>query len=323
MIDVISAVTADPIAMREAYAETLLHLAEENPRVVDLEADLGASVSMNGFARCFPDRFFDMGIQEQNMVSTAAGMAAVGLIPFAHSFGSFITRRACDQIYLSAGYAKCPVKLVGSDPGVCGALNGGTHQSNEDIALMRSVPNIVIVEPADTVSLQWTLINAANDDRLFYIRLQRAENVRLYQDGKTFAFGRANLLRPGCDVTLMCLGSLMADETLKAAEMLRNEGIEARVLDMFTVKPLDTEAVLAAARETGAIVAVENHSIIGGLGSAVAETLAEAGAGVPFARIGIRDRVGEVGTSAELRTVMGMTSADIYAAAKNAISQKR
>ncbi|MGI6174703.1 MAG: transketolase family protein [Christensenellales bacterium] len=313
----------DPVEMKAAYADIMIELAEKNPQVVDVEADLANTLNMNKFKKRFPNRFFDIGVAEQSLSSISAGLSVVGKIPFAHSFACFASRRMCDQNYLSIAYAKTNVKIVGSDPAISGAMNGGTHQANEDLAIMRSIPNITIVEPSDITMLKWAINHAADTYGVFYIRVQRAENIVVYEEGSTFEIGKANLIREGKDVTLIVAGSLMMDESLKAAALLEKDGISARIVDMFTIKPIDADCILRCAQETGAIVTVENHNIIGGLGSAVAEVLAENGACAALKRIGVPDRVGEVGTSSELKVVMGMRAEDIADAAKLVISKKK
>lgn len=313
----------DPIEMRAAYAETLIELAETNKDICVLEADLSGSVGTKKFKEKYPDRYINVGIAEQSLACVAAGMSVVGRIPFAHTFACFASRRACDQNYISVAYAQTNAKIVGSDPGIVSAQNGGTHQALEDINIMRAIPNMTIIEPSDRVMLKWAIKKAAATYGPFYIRLQRADNIIVYEEGSEFELGKANIIKDGTDVTLIGLGSTMIEECYKAAELLEKDGISTRIVDMFTVKPLDVDCILKCANETGAIVTVENHTIIGGLGSAVAEVLAENGAYVPFSRIGIRDRVGEVGTVAELKVVMKMTKEDIAAAAKEAVSKKK
>ena len=313
----------DPIEMKAAYCDAMIELASRNDKVVDMEADLAGCLSMAKFGEKYPDRYFNIGIMEQSLSSVAAGLSLTGKIVFAHTFGCFATRRMCDQNYLSVAYAKANVKIVGSDPGIAAALNGGTHQANEDINIMRAIPGITIFDPSDSVMLKWAINKAAETYGVFYMRVQRAENMTIYEPGSEFEIGKANLLKEGSDVTLFAAGPIMVAETLKAAKLLEADGIKARVVDMFCIKPIDAECIIKCANETGAVVTVENHNIIGGLGSAVAEVLSENSCFVPFKRIGIPDRIGEVGTSADLRKVMGMTDKDIADAAKRLISMKK
>ena len=320
MIKIVKEVGRDSVEMKVAYADFMLELGEKNPLVVDLEADLAVCLNMRKFNERFPGRYYNIGIAEQSLSSIAAGMSGTGLIPFAHSFACFASRRMCDQNYISCGFADCNVKIVGSDPGIAAGINGGTHQANEDIAIMRSIPRITIVEPCDTVMLKWVLNKAAATEGMFYIRVQRSENIRVYEEGSEFELGKANMLKDGKDVSIITSGSLMIEESLKAADILANEGINARVIDMFTIKPIDTDCIIKCAKETEAIVTVENHNIIGGLGSAVAETLAEQNQVVPFTRIGIPDRIGEVGSPDELKNVMKMRAVDIASAVKRLLN---
>jgi transketolase len=323
MIKLAKSVEKDSLEMKAAYAQIMIELGEKNEKVVDVEADLANCLNMGKFKAKFPNRYFDIGIAEQSLSSIAAGLAVMGKIPFAHTFACFASRRMCDQNFISCGYAKANVKIVGSDPAISGALNGGTHQANEDLAIMRAIPNITIIEPSDCVSLRWALNKAAETEGMFYIRVQRSENVTIYEEGSEFEISKANVLREGTDVTLIGSGSLMLAETIKAAELLAAEGISARVVDILTIKPIDVDCVLKCAKETGAIVTVENHTIVGGMGGAVAETLARNFSLVPMASIGVPDRHGEVGVSSELKVVMKMTKEDIAAAAKKVIAAKK
>ncbi|MFV0363469.1 MAG: transketolase family protein [Suipraeoptans sp.] len=306
-----------------AYMEALVNEAKINKKIVDVEADLANCINGPMFKEAFPDRFFDIGIAEQSLSTISAGLSAVGKIPFAHSFACFASRRACDQNYISCAYAKNNVKLVGSDPAISAGENGGTHQANEDIAIMRPIADITIIEPSDAAMMKWAVKEAANTEGFFYIRVQRKDNVSIYEEGSTFVVGKANTIREGSDVTLIAEGSTMLITCLEAAKALEKQGISARVVDMFTIKPIDKECIIKCVNETGAIVTAENHTIVGGLGSAVAEVMVEEGALAPMKRIGIPDRFGEVGQPDELQKTMKMTSEDIVAAAKSVISLKK
>jgi transketolase len=250
-------------------------------------------------------------------------MSAVGMIPFCHTFAVFASRRMCDQNYISCAYAKNNVKIVASAPGISSGENGGTHHANEDIALVRPITDITIMEPADSAAMRWAVKNAAENFGVYYIRAERYGQKRIYADDAEFKIGQANVIREGNDVTLIAEGNLMLDASLKAAELLAAEGISARVVDIFTIKPIDVDTIVKCANETGAIVTVENHSITGGLGSAVAEVLVDQFCAVPMKRIGVPNRFGEVGQVADLQKVMHMTPEDIAAAAKTAISGKK
>lgn len=307
--------------MRAVYAETLAALADEGKDVVVVEADLMKATGTGAFAKRHPGRAVNVGVAEANLVGVASGLSAGGKIPFAATFGCFASRRAYDQFFLSANYARLNVKLVGTDPGVTAALNGGTHMPLEDLALMRAVPKLAIVEPSDPVSLAALIRIAAEKEGCFYIRLQRKPAPALYPEGERFELGKAKRLREAKagskSVALLALGALMVGEAKKAAELLAAKGVEAEVLDMLSLAPIDAEAVLAAARKTGRVVTCENHRVTGGLGSAVAELLAEAGVPARLARIGAgADEFGEVGPQDYLAERFRLTAPHIAAAAE-------
>lgn len=306
--------------MRAVFAKVLADMAEKDSRVIYMDCDLMNSIGMAKYWKEHPERAINCGIQEANMIGAAAGMSATGLIPFTHTFGTFASRRVMDQVFVSAAYAKLNVKMIGSDPGITATLNGGTHMPLEDIGMMRCVPEITIVEPADSIMLEDMLRQAKDTYGVFYIRLSRKVSEKIYKDGSTFEIGKAAKLRDGKDATIFSTGICVA-ESLKAAEMLAAEGIDAAVSNMFTIKPIDKEAIIEAAKTTGAIVTAENHNIINGLGSAVAEVLAE-NCCCPLERIGAKDRFGEVGDMNYLKKAMGMTAEDIAAAVKKAIARK-
>jgi transketolase len=288
--------------------------------VVSLDADLMKSMGMIPFLKKYPDRTFNCGVQEANMIGVAAGMSATGKIPFAHTFGPFATRRCYDQVFISAAYADLNVRIIGSDPGITAAYNGGTHMPFEDMGIMRNIPNITILEPTDGVMLADLLRQVKNLYGVFYIRLLRKEPMRIYEEGSTFEIGKGAILRDGKDVTLIASGYLVS-ETLKAADMLKVQGISARVVNIFTWKPIDTELIVKCATETGAIVTVENHNVINGLGSAVAEVLVE-NTPVPMERIGNQDRFGQVGPVDYLQQAYEMAAEDIVKKVHKAIVRK-
>lgn len=254
------------------------------------------------------------------MIGVAAGLSARGYVPFTHTFGPFASRRACDQIYMSCAYAKQNVKVVGSDPGVTAALNGGTHMPFEDMGIMSTIPEMTVVEPCDAVSIEQVIRAAKETDGTWYIRLHRKAAPVIYEEGTDFTVGKANLLRDGKDVTIIAMGYCVA-EAMKAAETLEAEGISARVLDMWCLKPLDEDAVIAAAKETGAVVTAENHNVINGLGAAVASTLAK-NYPAPVEMVGVQDEFGEVGPVNYLAERFKLTAEEIAAKAKIAISRK-
>ncbi|MGO8695191.1 MAG: transketolase family protein [Rectinemataceae bacterium] len=302
--------------MRAVYAETLIDLARHNPDIVVLEADLMKATGTAPFAKAFPDRAIDCGVAEANMVGVASGLSAAGKIPFAATFACFAGRRDYDQFFLSANYARLNVKLVGTDPGVTAKFNGGTHMPFEDLALMRVVPGLTVVEPSDPTSLEKLVRLSAEHAGCVYIRMQRTPAAVLYDAAEIFAFGKAKVLREGGDAVIFALGSVMVNEALAAAESLASEGIAAAVVDMLSLKPLDLECVLRYARATGRVVTCENAQASGALGSAVAESLLEAGVAARFARIGVKDEFGEVGTLDYLMERYGLTAKHIVAAVK-------
>lgn len=312
--------TKDTKQMRAYYSEGIVSMIEAGKPVVALDADLMRAVGLLPYQKDHPDRIYDCGIAEANMVGVAAGLSAEGFVPFTHSFAAFASRRAFDQTYMSGAYARLNVKVVGSDPGVGSALNGGTHQANEDLALMTAIPNMTVVEPSDPAMLVNVLPQIADTYGMFYLRLFRLEAKKLYEMGSEFEIGKAVQLREGRDATIIACGLEVA-EAIEAAKLLEAEGIFVRVLDMFTVKPVDREAVLAAARETGAIVTAENHNVVGGLGAAVARVVCEE-CPVPMGRIGIQDVFGEVGFTPLLMERFGLTAESIAAEVKRVIAKK-
>jgi len=306
--------------MRNVMCATLVELAAKNPDIVAMDADTLGSSGLKPFKKAYPDRYIDCGIQEANMIGTAAGMSAVGKIPFVHSFGPFVSRRVYDQVFLSCAYAKLNVKIIGSDPGVTAAYNGGTHMPFEDMGILRVMPEITLVEPSDPVQLGALVPQIAENYGTVYIRLKRKNPIAIYDKGSEFKLGKAAVVRPGKDVTIFASGIMVA-QALKAAVTLAAEGIDARVIDMFTWKPLDAECVAAAAAETGAIVTAENHNILCGLGSAVSEVVCATNP-CPVERVGIPDIFGEVGTEPWLTEHFNLTPEAIIAAAKKAIARK-
>ncbi|MCD8140021.1 MAG: hypothetical protein LUE17_09645 [Planctomycetaceae bacterium] len=310
--------------MSATYGATLIDLIQRNSKVVDVESDLGRAILgpeiLKTLKTDYPRQMVDCGIQEANMIGVAAGLSAVGRIPFTHTFAAFASRRIADQVFVSGCYSRANIRVVGTDPGVTAAFNGGTHMPFEDIGIFRSFPGMTILDPSDNTMLAWLLEEVANNPGMYYIRLFRKTPFRIYEAGTRFKLGRAVRLREGSAVTIIAEGVMVA-EALRAAARLTEEGIAARVLDMFTIKPLDAEAVIQAARETGALVTAENHSRLGGLGSAVAEVLAT-GVYAPLEMVGVRDRFGEVGPMDFLMKRFGLTADDIAAAAKRAIARK-
>lgn len=310
------------VELRKVFCDTLLELAREDPRICLLDADLMNAAGTKPFRAAYPERTFDCGVQEANMIGVAAGLSATGFVPFAHTFSVFAARRACDQIFLSCLYAKQNVKIVGSDPGITAALNGGTHMPFEDIGILRTMPEITIVEPADAVAVAALTRLAAAMNGCWYIRLTRKGAPSVYCANTTFQIGKANLLLDGSDATIIAMGYCVA-QALRAAELLQQEGLHVRVLDMFCVKPLDRDAVLQAAIQTGAIVTAENHNILNGLGSAVADVLCEQDHPVALERVGIPDCFGEVGQTDALAQRFHLTAEDIAQKVRKAIARKK
>ncbi len=307
--------------MRAAYADTLIELATTNRDIVVLEADLMRATGTGSFQKLFPDRLVNVGVAEANMVGVASGLSATGKIPFASTFACFASRRVFDQFFLSANYARLNVKLVGTDPGVTAAYNGGTHMPFEDLGLMRTIPGLTIVEPSDPASCAAFVRLAAAMYGCVYLRLPRKAAAFLYPAGEKFEFGRAKRLKEGKDLVFAALGSLMVGECLKAAQVLAGEGVEAGVVDVLCLKPLDEVTILTAAKATGRIISAENHQVMGGLGSAIAELLAEHRFGGGFKRIGIRDEFGEVGTQDYLVKRFGLGAPDLADAARKLMKE--
>lgn len=320
MIKLASNHEVETVEMRKAFVETLIQEGHKNPRVVTVNCDLCSSMGITDFVKTFPSRAFNVGIQESNGLSVSAGLSAAGMIPFFHTFAVFASRRVFDQAFVSCAYAGLNVKIVGGDPGVTATTNGGTHMAFEDIALMRSIPTARVIEFSDTTMVRKVVPQVVDHYGVDYIRLMRKCQHRIYEESSDFTVGKGNVLCEGNDVTIIACG-VEVYEALVAAEQLKAEGISARVVDMFTVKPLDKECVIESAKRTGAIVTAENHNIINGLGSAVAEVLVE-NMPVPMERVGAQDEFGEVGPQNYLMERFKLTSKTIYEKAKQAISRK-
>lgn len=310
----------DNIATRDAYGKALVKLGAQNTDVVVLDADLSKSTKTHDFMKNYPERFFNMGIAEQNMMGTAAGLAASGKVAFASTFAVFATGRAFEQIRNSIAYNKLNVKIAATHAGLTVGEDGASHQSIADIAVMRALPNMTVIVPADGIEAEKAVLAAAELDGPVYIRLGRSAVPLLYNEEYTFRTGQASLLRQGSDVTVMACGIMVA-EALKAAEDLEKQGISVRVLNISTIKPLDIAAITSAAMETGAVVTAEEHSIIGGLGGAVAEALVE-NAPVPMVRVGVQDTFGESGKPQELLEKYGLTAENIKEAVRNVLKRK-
>lgn len=320
MVKIKSKIEPSPIEMRAAYCRALIEAGEKNPKIVTIDCDLANSCGTKEFGQKFPERAFDIGIQEQNGCALCGGLSATGLVPFFHSFAVFSTRRVYDQIFLSCAYAGQNVKIVGCDAGVSAAFNGGTHMAFEDMGLMRTMPNVTVVEPSDPMMMAALVPQIAEQYGVFYLRMPRKRVFEIYEEGNKFQIGKAEIIRQGADVTLIAIGIEVAN-ALKAAALLEDEGISARVVDMFTLKPIDKACILKCAAETGAIVTCENESIINGLGSAVAEVLVE-NMPTPMERIGVKDLFGEVGPQTYLEERFELTAKDIVKQARKVYQRK-
>lgn len=307
-------------ATREAYGDALRDVGAELKDIVVLDADLSKSTKTAVFAKAHPDRFFNVGIAEQNLMGTAAGLAAAGKIPFVSTFAMFAAGRAFEQVRNSICYPKLNVKIAATHAGLTVGEDGASHQAIEDISLMRSIPNMTVIVPADATEARKAVEFAAKYKGPVYLRLGRSSTPDIFGDSYEFEHGKAVQLADGKDLTIIATGIMVAPAR-KAAEELIELGISARVLNIHTIKPIDKEAIAKAAQETGAIVTCEEHSIIGGLGSAVAEVIVET-TPVPLERVGVMDNFGESGKPDALLVKYHLTSADIVQAAKRVISRK-
>lgn len=309
-------------ATRAVYGEMLVELAEKYPELVVLDADLSSATMTKSFAKAYPDRFLDMGIAEANMIGVAAGLSTCGKKPFANSFAMFTAGRAYEQVRNSVAYPHLNVKCVGSHGGLSVGEDGATHQCLEDLALMSAIPGMMVVNPCDGNEMRQAVLALIEYNGPAYLRLGRmaVETVTDSIDGYKFELGKAAMLRDGKDVTIAATG-LMVQRALAAAELLSGEGVSARVLDFHTIKPLDGEALLAAAKETGCIVTTEEHSIMGGLGSAVAGFIGEH-CPVPVVRHGVNDEFGRSGKAEQVLEAYGLTPAGIATKVKKALEMK-
>jgi len=307
-------------ATRVAYGEALKALGAERDDVIVLDADLAGSTNTAKFRDAYPDRFFNCGIAEQNMIGIAAGIAASGFTVFASSFAMFASGRAFEQIRNAVGYSKLNVKVAATHGGISVGEDGASHQCNEDFALMRAIPGMTVIQPSDAVEAYQAILAAADYDGPVYLRLGRAAVPIFHSDDYKFEWGKGEQITDGNDVAIFATG-LMVNEAIEAAKTLADEGIQARVINIHTLKPLDEELVVKAARECGAVVTAEEHNIIGGLGSAVCECLSEQ-APTPVVRVGVPDVYGCSGPAAELLHLFGLDAEHLVSAAKEAIAKK-
>ena len=309
------------IATRDAYGQTLVEMGNEREDIVVMDADLAAATKTGMFKKAHPDRFFNAGIAEGNMMSIAAGLAAAGKTVFASSFAMFAAGRAFEQIRNSIAYPHLNVKIAASHAGVSVGEDGATHQCCEDIALMRAIPGMVIINPADAPEAKAAVRAAADYDGPVYLRLGRLAVPVFNEENVDFEIGKGKVMREGTDVTIIATG-LEVNEAMIAAETLQAEGISVRVVNMATIKPIDKDIILQAAAETGAIVTAEEHNVIGGLGSAVAEVLVESGKPVPMLRVGVEDAFGRSGPALELLDLYGLTAPHIAEKVKAVLALK-
>lgn len=306
-------------SFKEVFSSTMERLLEEDEQVAYLDADLMNSFGTGALPEKYPDRAIDCGIQEANMIGVAAGMSVEGRKPYCHTFGVFASRRCFDQVFLSVGYAKNSVRIIGSDPGICAMYNGGTHMPFEDVTLYRSIPGAAIFEPCDTVQLEAILRGTKDRPGVTYIRSQRKFAKKVYEVFD-YQCGKANVLREGDDIALFAVGIMVA-EAMHAAELLEQDGIHAAVIDLVSIKPLDEETVAVYAEKCGAVVTCENSNIRGGVYGAVTECLA-ARYPVPVECVGVQDEYGEVGTFEYLKERYKLTAEQIVAQAKRAVGRK-
>ncbi len=306
--------------MRKVFASELEKAMQENENIVVLNADLAKPNGMGDFAQKYPERAINVGIAEQNMASVAAGMSSYGFVPFICTFTPFATRRICDQLAISICYAKQNVKIVGTDPGISAEYNGGTHMSVEDIGVIRSIPNMVIFEPADNTQLKNIFRQIIDYKGPVYIRMFRKETPDIFSEDEKFNLFKSKKIKDGKDVSIFCSG-IMVSETLEANKRLEELGISAEIINIHTIKPIDEEAIISSVQKTKAAVTVENHNIIGGLRSAVSEVICE-NYPVPLRSVGIRDAFGQVGKMPYLKEVYKMTSKDIVDAVISVLETK-
>lgn len=302
-------------ATRQSYGEALLELGKENEKIVVFDADLSAATKTNLFAKEFPNRFFDMGIAEQNMISTAAGMATCGKIPYASTFAVFAAGRAYDQIRNSVCYPNLNVKICATHAGITVGEDGATHQMIEDISLMRTLPNMTVISTSDDVETKWAVKEISKIEGPVYLRLSRLATPVIYDENQKFEIGKAIQIGDGTDGTIFATG-VTVSEALKAQETLNEKGINVRVVDIHTIKPIDKEMIIKCAKETKKLVSIEDHNIIGGLGSAISEVLIEEYPTM-LTRLGINDTFGKSGKAEELMKHFGITANDIVNQFKN------
>ena len=296
-------------ATRQSYGEALLELGKENEQIVVFDADLASATKTNLFGKEFPNRFFDMGIAEQNMISTAAGMATCGKIPYASTFAVFAAGRAYDQIRNSVCYPKLNVKICATHAGITVGEDGATHQMIEDISLMRTLPNMTVISTSDDIQTKWAVKEISKINGPVYLRLSRLATPVIYDENQKFEIGKAVQIGEGTDATIFATG-VTVSEALKAQEELKIKGIDVRVVDIHTIKPIDRDIIVKCAKETKRLISIEDHNIIGGLGSAISEVLTDEYP-IKLTRLGINDTFGKSGKATELMKYFGITDEDL------------
>ncbi|MGI6617950.1 MAG: transketolase family protein [Saccharofermentanales bacterium] len=322
MIKIIYDGTAETTSHKEVFANTIESLMNEDDRVIFLDADLMNSSGTYKLWKEKPERVINCGVAEANMMGIAAGLSAVGRTPYVHTFGPFASRRCFDQVFLSIGYAGNSVRIYGSDAGVTAEFNGGTHMPFEDMTLMRAIPGARVFDLADGVQFE-SVIRAVKDlPGVTYMRSTRKQYRKIYEKGSTFEIGKGCLLNEGTDISIIACG-LMVSEAMLAADLLKDEGISAEVIDMFTVKPIDKDLIVKTAKRTGAVVTSENHNVIGGLGDAIAACLLEENVAVPFRKHGVQDLFGQVGPIDYLKEVYGLTAKALAETCKKVLKEKK
>ena len=310
----------DNMEMREVYCQSLIEEAKRNDKIVVVEADLMNCIKTGPFKKAFPDRFFNVGIAEANMVGVSAGLATCGKIPFCSSFGTFATRRCYDQVFISVAYSKQNVKIVGTDPGICAEINGGTHMPLEDMGLMRNIPHMLCVEPTDSAMLKALMPQIIAYEGATYIRLQRKKAETVYDEKDTFDLFKAKTVSKGKDATIIASG-IMVSKAVEASKTLKDMGYDVGVINTFTWKPIDEQAIIDCAKNSGAIVVAENHNIRNGLYSAVAEVVV-ASHPVPMESVAVMDEFGEVGKMPYLSERFGLRACDIVEKTLKVIKRK-
>lgn len=311
----------DSLELREVYCNSLIEVAKTNNKIVVVEADLMNCIKTGPFKKAYPDRFFNVGIAEANMVGVSAGLATCGKIPFCSSFGTFATRRCYDQIFISVAYSKQNVKIVGTDPGICAEINGGTHMPFEDMGIMRGIPNMLCVEPTDATMLKALMPQIIAYEGATYIRMQRKKAETVYQEGESFDLLKAKTVVNGRDAMIIASG-IMVSKAIEASKIFKGMGMSVGVLNVFTWKPIDEQAIIKVAKSTGAIVVAENHNIRNGLYSAVAEVVVNS-CPVPMESVGVQDEFGEVGKMPYLAQRFHLTVDDIVEKTLKAIKRKK